>query len=494
VGICLGIVSVTTLVVSSRARRELGRLVDQYSDHRRLWPWLMIHVVSYYALFWSTGWLVNGLARAPHQALPVGLWVFCGLAALSSWALSAMPLGFWIQALRRGWTLLLTGTCVGVLALEMGGLTGGLWNSLHRLTIVAASSVLTLLGANVVCDPESLRLGMGDFVVLISSECSGFEGIGLIWTLLGAYLFLFRRELRFPQAFLLIPIGTGIIWLFNVLRIAGLVFIGATGHPRIALGGFHSQAGWLAFNIVGLGLVALSRRARWFSLVDRLDESGRSAATNHTAAYIVPLLAIVATAMVTGALTDGTFDRFYPARVAAALAALWFYRPILSAQRWNWAWSWAAVCIGVLVFLIWIALEPLPDSARVAAARAIPHALAEMSFLGAASWLAARLVGSVVTAPLAEELAFRGYLLRRFVAAEFQKVPLTRCTWSSLTLSSILFGAVHQRWLAGTIAGLLYALVVLRRGRLGDAVLSHATTNTLIAVYTITTGTWTLWA
>jgi exosortase E/protease (VPEID-CTERM system) len=490
---CVGIVSVMALAASSRAHRELGRLVEECSYDRRHWPWLMIHVVTYVTLFWSTNRLINGLARSPHQALPVGLWAFCALAALSSWALSAMPLEFWIQALRRGWTVLLSGTCVSAIALELGGMTGGLWNSLHRLTFVAASTVLTLLDASVVCDPASLRLGMGDFRVVISSECSGFEGIGLIWTLLGAYLFLFRRDLRFPHAFLLIPIGTVVIWLVNVLRIAALVIIGAAGHPRIALGGFHSQAGWLAFNIVGLGLVAVSRRARWFSRVDRLEDSRQSAPTNHTAAYLGPLMAIVATAMVTGAFTDGKFDEFYPARVAAALAAFWFFRRVLSVRTWNWAWSWTAVCIGVLVFLIWIALEPRPNSATIAAAAAIPHALAEMSLLGAAFWLLARVVGSVVTVPLAEELAFRGFLLRRFVAAEFQNVPFTRCTWSSLTVSSILFGAVHQRWLAGTIAGVLYALVVLRRGRLGDAVLSHATTNTLIAAYALTTGTWTLW-
>jgi exosortase E/protease (VPEID-CTERM system) len=490
---CLGIVSVTVLVFSAKARREVATLVDRCACHRRRWRWLMIHVIAYVALFWSTKRLIDGMGQSADQALPVGLWVFCGLATLSSWALSAMPLEFWIQVFRRGWSVLLTGTCVGVLAMEIGGVTGGFWDSLHRWTFEAARTLLTLMDSAVVCDPETRRLGIKGFTVSIAPVCSGFEGIGLIWAFLGGYLLLFRRELRFPHAFLLIPIGTVIIWLFNVLRIAGLVIIGASGHPKIALGGFHSQAGWLAFNIVALGLVAVSRRERLFSRVDRGEDSRPSAATNHTAAYIGPFLAIVATAMVTGALTDGKFDRFYAARVAAALAAFWFCKPILSARTWNWAWSWTAVCTGVVVFVVWMALETGPNSATVEASAAIPHALAQMSFLGAASWLVTRVAGSVVTVPLAEELAFRGFLLRRFIAADFESVPPTRFTWSSFTLSSILFGAVHQRWLAGTIAGLLYALVALHRGRLGDAVLSHATTNTLIAAYVLTTGTWTLW-
>ena len=35
--------------------------------------------------------------------------------------------------------------------------------------------------------------------------------------------------------------------------------------------------------------------------------------------------------------------------------------------------------------------------------------------------------------------------------------------------------------LAGTLAGLLYAITFLRHGRIGDAVVAHATTNALLA-------------
>ena len=98
---------------------------------------------------------------------------------------------------------------------------------------------------------------------------------------------------------LLIPLGTVIIWLFNVLRIVGLVLLGAWGRPEVALGGFHSQAGWLAFNIVALGLVAASRQLGMFSRVDRSLESQPIAIANPTAAYLGPLLAITATTMIT---------------------------------------------------------------------------------------------------------------------------------------------------------------------------------------------------
>ena len=44
----------------------------------------------------------------------------------------------------------------------------------------------------------------------------------------------------------------------------------------------------------------------------------------------------------------------------------------------------------------------------------------------------------------------------------------------------MLFGALHGSFLAGTLAGVAYGLVLLRRGRLIDAVVAHAVTNGLL--------------
>jgi membrane protease YdiL (CAAX protease family) len=53
---------------------------------------------------------------------------------------------------------------------------------------------------------------------------------------------------------------------------------------------------------------------------------------------------------------------------------------------------------------------------------------------------------------------------------------------------------LHGRWLAGTVAGLLFAAALYRRGRLMDAVVAHATANALITAYVLTTGQWSIWS
>ena len=109
-------------------------------------------------------------------------------------------------------------------------------------------------------------------------------------------------------------------------------------------------------------------------------------------------------------------------------------------------------------------------------------------------WLAARAIGSVVTVPLAEELAFRGFLARRLMASDFDTVAPGRLTWASIAVSSLAFGVLHDRWLEGTAAGMLYALAYRRRGSIGDAVVAHATTNALLSAGALISGDWSLFS
>jgi membrane protease YdiL (CAAX protease family) len=48
-------------------------------------------------------------------------------------------------------------------------------------------------------------------------------------------------------------------------------------------------------------------------------------------------------------------------------------------------------------------------------------------------------------------------------------------------------------WLAGTLAGVVFALVARFRGRLGEAVAAHATANLLLALWIIVRGNYSLW-
>jgi CAAX prenyl protease-like protein len=143
------------------------------------------------------------------------------------------------------------------------------------------------------------------------------------------------------------------------------------------------------------------------------------------------------------------------------------------------------------VFLIWLALMPVDVHDK----DSWPAALGAIPPEWAALWLFIRVAGYVITIPMAEELAFRGFLPRRFLQSDFSALPLTTFSWLPVALSSLLFGALHgQFWIAGTIAGALYAMALYRGQALGDAVQAHATTNGLMVMYVFATGHWSAWS
>ncbi len=109
------------------------------------------------------------------------------------------------------------------------------------------------------------------------------------------------------------------------------------------------------------------------------------------------------------------------------------------------------------------------------------------------AWVVLRVADSVTLASIVKELAFRGYVMRRPIVLDFDRVPLTRWTPLAVPGASLLFGTLHERWWLASLAELAYALAVLRRGRLLDGIIAHATTNRIVAAYALTTGNWALW-
>jgi len=284
------------------------------------------------------------------------------------------------------------------------------------------------------------------------------------------------------------------------VRIAALILIGHAGAEQIAVGGFHSYAGWILFACVAIGMM-YAAQSSWLRqdplaavpVPISLDDPGSRvtgdapANENATAVYLAPLFVILATAMVTHAASAG-FDWLYPLRFVAAAMVFWIYRR--KYLDLDWRFSGASVILGVAVFLLWIAPFPSSDGSG----QTLRAALEALPLWGRVSWMAFRVLGATLTVPIAEELAFRGFALRRLQFSDFESVNWRVFTWPALLISSLTFGIMHgERWIAGTAAGVVYAAAMLRRGRIGDATVAHATTNALLAAWVITRGAWYLW-
>ncbi|MGB6310820.1 MAG: exosortase E/protease, VPEID-CTERM system, partial [Steroidobacteraceae bacterium] len=415
----------------------------------------------------------------------VGAWVIVGSAAALAAMLAMSPATLWV-ALARGlgmiWWYAAVAAFLGAAAMQ---LSQRLWVPAATLTFDLVRLLLSPILPSLTADPSTLVLRTSRFAVQVAEVCSGLEGVGLVLVFSAAWLIYFRREYLFPRALLLIPAGVVAIFAFNVLRISALVLIGNAGFPDVAVYGFHSQAGWIAFNVVACGLVFLSRRSSWLNRT-AAQPAQPTGTHNPTAAYLMPLLAILGAGALSHAMS-GRFEALYPLRLLAGLGALAAYRHKLLTL--DWRWSWRGPATGVCIFILWISCAHI-----LTPAAPMPGPLTAASPAARGLWMAARVAVSVLIVPLAEELAYRGYLMRRLMQQDFESLPFQSIRWPALAATAGLFGLAHGAlWLPGIAAGLVYGLIVVRRGSLGEAVAAHATTNALIAVSVLHWGQWQLW-
>jgi exosortase E/protease (VPEID-CTERM system) len=404
--------------------------------------------------------------------------LLCGLAPWSVWLRSATAIGGrWLYAGGAA----LAATLAIVFSQDLWAPTAQITFDLVRLALIPLVPALHV-------DPAARVLDAPHFAVQVSQICSGLEGMGLILAFSVAWLIFFRAEYRFPRALILIPVGVALVFVLNVVRIAALVLIGNAGHPAVAIFGFHSQAGWISFNAVACGLVFVSRRSRWLNVAaaERTDSAAATAARNPTATYLVPLLAVLAAGIISRA-ASGRFETWYALRLLAGGAALAMCWPRL--QGLDWRFSWRAALAALAVVALWLGAGHL-----LLPAHAMPAALAAMSPSGRALWIAGRIATAVLVLPLAEELAYRGYFLRRLVATDFESVSFAAVGLIPALVSAVAYGVLDgPLWPAGMAAGFVFAMLLIRTRRMGEAVAAHVIANVLLCAAVLLWHQWQLW-
>ena len=486
----LALVAASAVLILARvpSAAAIGRLAAALRPLPALVPWLGLHAVSVAAFFLLSHRLLTPGAQTPSAVLVLG-WALAGLGLVFTALGMALPRSALGPLAALAGQPLAIGLGAGVAAWLAGFGSEALWPWLSSITLKSAAVLLApVAGATLYLDPSQNLLGMEGFVVEVSAVCSGAEGIGLLLVLTTAYLVRFRSQLRFPQALVVLPMGVLAAFLANLLRIALLVLIGARVSEDVALGGFHSKAGWVLDCAIAIALLAWVRRSRLTRHEDQPALAyGGGRTDNPTALYLVPLLVSLALTLVTGLAMGDGFDGLYWVRVLGTGLTLLLFRSEAAVLRGRI--SLAAVAVGVGVFVLWLPLANQPPPTEDAAAQA---GFAALSPTMKIVWAVFRVIGAVVVTPLVEEIAFRGYLMRRLLHEEFWSVDLRTAARrpAALLISAVLFGALHGSFLAGTLAGLAYGLVLLRRGKLIDAVVAHAITNGLLILWYLLQGRW----
>ncbi|UUX96113.1 CAAX prenyl protease-related protein [Aquabacterium sp. J223] len=212
---------------------------------------------------------------------------------------------------------------------------------------------------------------------------------------------------------------------------------------------------------------------------------------------IVPFAVFMLLLAVRGALpADGALDPrwLYTLTVVVVGALLlWWWRDYGELSRANAPTvgeGLLSVVVGLVVFALWITLDA--PWMRLGEASA--------SFDGRGpdgrpdwSLIVPRWIGAALLVPVMEELFWRSFLMRWIAKPQFEAVPPAQVGVKAIVLSTFVFMLAHTLWLAAIVAGLAYALLYVRTGKLWTAVIAHAVTNGVLGAWVVATNRWEFW-
>lgn len=215
-------------------------------------------------------------------------------------------------------------------------------------------------------------------------------------------------------------------------------------------------------------------------------------------ARIVPFAAFMVLLGVRGAVpADGSWG-FDPrwvygltvVVVGALLARYWRDYGELVRQTRPDAVEWAlGVGVGLAVFLLWINLDAPWMTLGTPTAVFLPLDGGHLVW----PLVVVRWIGAALVVPVMEELFWRSFLMRWIQSPQFEAVPPRQVGLKAVVLSTFVFMLAHTLWLAAVIAGLAYAWLYRRTGKLWVPVIAHAVTNGVLGAWVVATGNWAFW-
>ena len=462
------------ILASSRAFAAIGARLTARSALAL--DWALVHVAGVTAIVAPLFFMSNDLSWGGFN-LVLALWIGGAIAASCGAVFTVFRPATIMDAARQLQPLHWVGLALAFLAPDWARLVqrGG-WDvlPLTDVTFGAVAFVLESFGETVMQQPDDRIMGIGSFIVEVGYQCSGIEGFGLVTLFIIIYLALFRDQLRLGRAIWAWPLGLVISFIFNVLRISLLIWIGAHVSPDFAINGFHSHAGWFFFTILALTIAVTVQAVPWFRAEPVGARSGGAAQRigfwqDPATVQILPFIVLMAAVMVRSTVS-GDPEALYPVQFLA-MAAM----GVIFAGAWarlGWRLDPLALLGGAAVAGVWLLL----------AERGL--ATEDRSTF----WMVTRVLGTVLLVPVIEELFFRGYIIDQF-RQKGSAVMLI----AGIALSTVLFAALHGNWVGAVFAGLVFAALAVRPGgRLSDAIVAHMLANALVAAAAFASGDWGL--
>ena len=470
----------------SKNLKSIDELLAEGTKRSRYYWAIPAHALCFVFFLLSTlGIFENGSAASNLQLL---IWVTLTMLTSVTFALVISLPANLIKFLSEHKNPLIISIIGGLMLLLIGLTSRLLWEPLSGLTMHSSHAILEIFYDALYIDAEKKLLGVNGFVVHIAPQCSGVEGMALALGVTSAYLYFSRNHLSFPQAFLLLPIAAILALLFNFIRVAALIGIGASISEEIAVEGFHSVAGWISSVLIAMLIIFVF--SSWTKMQSGASDTYEpDAETSREAglatAILLPFVLFLGATLISQIFKQD-FDYLYPVRLAAAFIALLFVLKHYDLRLPKNLIEPLGLGLGVAV--LWILLIPADPEAN----ETFQAHLFAMPVWLITIWGIARILGFLIFAPIVEELVFRCYLLNRIGGASLRTDGRIGFSVLAFIITSVLFGLIHGNWIVGSLAGALFAVARYRSDTISSPIIAHATANILVGIWVLFSKNWIL--
>lgn len=208
-----------------------------------------------------------------------------------------------------------------------------------------------------------------------------------------------------------------------------------------------------------------------------------------------------------GTFVSGQLDRSLYAWSYATLAGL------LLVLAWNPIRFWELVrphfrvglpiLVGLFGIILWIGISKtgldaqlakfLPSWAAPAARQSFDPFQEIASDWERVVFIVARIAGLSVVVPLAEELFWRGFLMRWLIREDFEQVAIGTYAPFSFWMVVLLFTLAHPEWFSAAVYCILLNGYLCWKKDLWGCVIAHAVSNFALAIYVLFSRDWYLW-
>lgn len=221
----------------------------------RLLAWLGVALAAFMIAWGNVGYIITGEFTNLQLVLAhAGIWLSVACAVFACFGLANI-VKLWNVYKRE----IMLSIVIGIVFYIFLLLVYALWQPLASTVMVIAAWMLEASGiVTAIIPPNTLVLDK--FGITIAEYCSGVESIALFTGLYAIVGLLERGRLNMKRYIVVFPIALLFLFMFNILRVYGLIMAGYHINQDIAFSLFHTYAGMVFFIIYSALFWALMYR------------------------------------------------------------------------------------------------------------------------------------------------------------------------------------------------------------------------------------------